>query len=69
MSGELGRVDFQSGGTMCPTKAELEIENRQLRKLVGEVYDRVAEQIEFRPLEDEEDEGDEEDEIEDNEDL
>lgn len=46
---------------MCPTKAELETENRQLRKLVGEVYDRVAEQIEFRPLENEEE--DEEDEV------
>ena len=47
---------------MCPTKAELETENRQLRKLVGEVYDRVAEQIEFRPLEEEEE--DEEDDVE-----
>jgi hypothetical protein len=48
---------------MCPTKAELETENRQLRKLVGEVYDRVAEQIEFRPLEEEDEEEDEEDEV------
>jgi hypothetical protein len=50
---------------MCPTKAELETENRQLRKLVGEVYDRVAEQIEFRPLEDEDEEDDDQGEDED----
>lgn len=41
---------------MSPTKAELQAENRQLRRLVGEVYDRVADHIEPRVDDDEDDE-------------
>ncbi len=43
---------------MNRTKADLEAENRELRLVLGEVYDRVAEQIE--PDEPDDDEQDEE---------
>jgi hypothetical protein len=53
-----------------PTKTELEDENRQLRKLVGEVYDRVADHVEPRvPDEDDADEEDEEDDFDEDEDA
>ncbi len=53
---------------MSPTKTELEVENRQLRKLVGEVYDRVADHIEPRVPDDDEDDVDEEDDHDEDED-
>lgn len=46
---------------MSPTKGELATENRRLRRLVGEVYDRVADYIEPQPREQEENDIDEED--------
>lgn len=48
---------------MSRTKEELATENRQLRRLVGEVYDRVADYIEPERHEDEDDidEGNEDD--------
>ncbi|MDP9202336.1 MAG: hypothetical protein M3P26_10465 [Gemmatimonadota bacterium] len=54
---------------MSPTKTELEAENRQLRKLVGEVYDRVADHIEPRVPEDQDADADEEDDYDEDEDA
>ena len=51
-----------------PTKTELEDENRQLRKLVGEVYDRVADHIQPRVPDDDEDDADEEEDYDDEDD-
>ncbi len=48
---------------MGRTKAELEEENRQLRGLVGEVYDRVADYVEPETDEADEDEDEDEDEF------
>lgn len=45
---------------MSRTKTELEAENRQLRRVVGEVYDRIAEQLEIPAYEQEDDEDEEE---------
>lgn len=54
---------------MSPKKAELEAENRRLRRVVGEVYDRVAEHLELPTDEHElrDDEGDDDEEDEDEE--